>query len=162
MLMIARLRLTLGSTGIIGLRKFQGSMKTNAPSKKSHWQVRYFAKLTGTAKSTMTKSAYVLLRTGLSLCLVLVFMLHASGQQPVPLLTQLELYAYDARLRLGLPGDIDSRIVIVDIDEQSLLSEGQWPWPRQRVAQLVERLFSNYQVRLLGFDLVFSDYFLVG
>lgn len=105
----------------------------------------------------MAHTLYVLLRTGLSLCLVLVMMLHASGQLPLRLLTQLELFAYDARLRLTLPGGVDPRIVIVDIDEVSLAHEGQWPWPRQRLAQLVDTLFSHYKARLLGFDMVFAE-----
>ncbi|MBU0588442.1 MAG: adenylate/guanylate cyclase domain-containing protein [Gammaproteobacteria bacterium] len=105
----------------------------------------------------MPHAAYVFLRTGLSLCIVALLMLHASGYRTFPLLTQLEQFAYDARLRLTLPGEVDRRIVIVDIDESSLLREGQWPWPRQRVAQMVDTLFSHYQVRLLGFDMVFAD-----
>ena len=105
----------------------------------------------------MSHALYVMLRTGLSLGLVLIMMLHASGYYPLALLTKLELFAYDARLRLTLPGGIDPRIVIVDVDEASLAREGQWPWPRQRVAQLVDTLFSHYQVRLLGFDMLFAE-----
>ncbi|MBP8288769.1 MAG: CHASE2 domain-containing protein, partial [Chromatiaceae bacterium] len=105
----------------------------------------------------MSHTLYVLLRTGLSLGLVLVLMLHASGYSPLPLLTQLELIAYDSRLRLTLPGDVDARIVIVDVDEASLAREGRWPWPRQRVANLVDTLFSHYQVRLVAFDMVFAE-----
>ena len=105
----------------------------------------------------MPHTLYVLLRTGLSLGLVLALMLHASGHFPLPLLTQLELFAYDARLRLTLPGDVDARIVIVDVDEASLAQEGRWPWPRQRVAHLVDTLFSHYQVRLVAFDMVFAE-----
>ncbi len=105
----------------------------------------------------MSHTLYVLLRTGLSLGLVLALMLHASGYSTLPLLTQLELFAYDARLRLTLPGDVDTRIVIVDVDEASLAREGRWPWPRQRVAQLVDTLFSHYQVRLVAFDMVFAE-----
>jgi adenylate cyclase len=105
----------------------------------------------------VSHSLYVLLRSGLSLCLVALLMLHADGHLPIRLLDQLELLAYDARLRLTLPGGVDPRIVIVAIDEASLLQEGQWPWPRQRVAQLVDTLFAHYQVRLLGFDVLFAE-----
>jgi adenylate cyclase len=105
----------------------------------------------------MPHSLYVLLRTGLSLLVVAVLMLHASGQIPLRLLSQLELYAYDARLRLTMPGGVDTRIVIVDIDEASLLQEGQWPWPRQRVAQLTQNLFNDYKIQVLGFDVLFAE-----
>lgn len=105
----------------------------------------------------MPRGIHILLRTGLSLGVTLALILHASGYFPLPLLSQLELFAYDARLRLTLPGGVDPRIVIVDIDESSLLREGQWPWPRQRLAQLVDTLFSHYQIRLLAFDIVFAE-----
>lgn len=105
----------------------------------------------------MSHSLYVLLRTGLSLCLVVLMMLHASGWFPLRLLTQLEQLAYDTRVRLTLPGGLDTRVVIVDIDEASLRQEGQWPWPRARVAALVDALFDHYQIRLLGFDVLFAE-----
>ena len=34
----------------------------------------------------------------------------------------------------------DDPVVIVEIDERSLRQIGQWPWPRTRVAQLIEKL----------------------
>lgn len=34
---------------------------------------------------------------------------------------------------------------------------GRWPWPRNRVASLVDTLFEHYHVRALGFDLVFAE-----
>lgn len=71
------------------------------------------------------------------------------------MVSQLELFT-STRLRL-LPGQVDPRIVIVDIDEFSLLQEGQWPWPRQRLAQLVDTLFDHYHIRLLAFDIVFVE-----
>lgn len=105
----------------------------------------------------MSRAIHILLRTTLSLSIALALILHATGHVSLPLLNPLELFAYDARLRLTLPGGVDPRIVIVDIDETSLLREGQWPWPRQRLAQLVDTLFDHYQIRLLAFDIVFAE-----
>jgi adenylate cyclase len=45
---------------------------------------------------------------------------------------------------------------IVDIDEASLRRLGQWPWPRSRLAELVERLH-DAGARTIGFDIVFAD-----
>jgi len=91
------------------------------------------------------------------LLLVLVFAAHASGYLSLPLLTRLEAISYDARVRfLGKPG-IDPNIVIVDIDDKSLAAEGRWPWPRHRLATLLDQLFDHYQVRLVGFDMVFPE-----
>ena len=85
------------------------------------------------------------------------FALHAAGWFELPWLRQLERLAYDVRLNLTLPGGVDSRVVIVDIDERSLRQEGQWPWPRNRLADLIDRLFDRYRVAALGFDVVFAE-----
>jgi len=47
-------------------------------------------------------------------------------------------------------------IVIIDIDEKSLKAEGQWPWPRNRVAQLIRSL-SDAEAGIIGLDIVFSE-----
>ena len=93
----------------------------------------------------------------LSALLGSLLVLHAGGWLPWPFLRQLENIAYDARLNLTLPGTVDHRIVIVNIDERSLRQEGQWPWPRGRLAELVERLFDRYRVAVLGMDMVFAE-----
>lgn len=45
---------------------------------------------------------------------------------------------------------------IVDLDEESLARLGQWPWPRTRLAQLVDRLDST-GAAAIGFDVVFAE-----
>ncbi|WP_157826824.1 CHASE2 domain-containing protein, partial [Macromonas nakdongensis] len=45
---------------------------------------------------------------------------------------------------------------IVDIDEASLAQVGQWPWPRTRIAELVQRL-SDAGAAAIGFDVVFAE-----
>lgn len=45
---------------------------------------------------------------------------------------------------------------IVDIDEESLKRFGQWPWPRTRLAELVDRLNAS-GVAAIGFDVVFAE-----
>lgn len=98
-----------------------------------------------------------LLRTSLGLLLILLFGLHGLGKISIPLLSRLENSVYDLRMTLTLPGGRDERIVIVDIDEKSMGREGRWPWPRNKLAYLVDLLFDYYQIRLLGFDVVFSE-----
>ena len=93
----------------------------------------------------------------LSAAVTSLFVLHAGGWWSFSFLDQLEHIAYDARLNLTLPGTMDKRIVIVDIDERSLRAEGQWPWPRQRLATLVDQLFERYHVAVLGFDVMFAE-----
>ena len=45
---------------------------------------------------------------------------------------------------------------IIDIDEESLAKVGQWPWPRSRIAALVERL-RKAGVAAVGFDVLFAE-----
>jgi len=47
-------------------------------------------------------------------------------------------------------------VVIVDIDEASLNSLGQWPWPRSLVAKLVDEI-TEAGAAAIGFDIVFPE-----
>jgi adenylate cyclase len=102
------------------------------------------------------------LRIALGVALALLFLAHAAGWARIGLIDKLETVVYDTRLRLTMPRTLDERIVIVDIDEKSLAErerggEGRWPWPRDRLAALVDKLFERYRIALLGFDFVFPE-----
>ncbi|MEM7463763.1 MAG: adenylate/guanylate cyclase domain-containing protein [Pseudomonadota bacterium] len=47
-------------------------------------------------------------------------------------------------------------VIIVDIDEESLQSQGQWPWPRTRLAEMVTNITRQGGI-VIGFDIVFSE-----
>lgn len=104
---------------------------------------------------TFRRAPFWRLLAGLSL--VAVFVLHGAGVMRLDFLQRLEQYAYDTRLRMTLPGGVDQRVVIVDIDEASLLTLGRWPWPRNQLAHLVNVLFDQYQIDVLGFDILFAE-----
>ena len=55
----------------------------------------------------------------------------------------------------GIEKDSQS-IVIIDIDEESLKELGQWPWPRNKIAQILENLTAS-GVGVIGFDIVFAE-----
>ncbi len=50
----------------------------------------------------------------------------------------------------------DVPLRIVDIDDQSLAKLGQWPWPRTRIAELIEKLGAG-GVAAIGFDVMFAE-----
>jgi adenylate cyclase len=102
-------------------------------------------------------SLSTLVRVGIGLALVACLLADAAGWQGLPALTQLERWAYDERVRLFPPGAGDPRVVIVDIDERSLNAEGHWPWGRDKLALMLHQLFARYQVRVVGFDMAFSE-----
>ena len=97
------------------------------------------------------------IRIGVGLALVLVFFLHDGRLVQFRFLQQMELWAYDARLRLFMPRTLDPRVVILDIDEKSLNAEGRWPWSRDKVALMVRQAFTKYGVRVLAFDVAFAE-----
>lgn len=48
------------------------------------------------------------------------------------------------------------QVVIVDIDENSLRKIGQWPWPRDTVAELITKI-NELGARVIAFDMVFAE-----
>lgn len=96
-------------------------------------------------------------RIGLSFVVLLFFVSHAADWFRVGFIQQMENIAYDKRLLLTMPSTIDDRIVIVDIDEASLTAEGRWPWGRDKLSRFVELLFEEYQIAIVGFDIVFAE-----
>jgi adenylate cyclase len=99
----------------------------------------------------------LVLRLATVLLPLVLALLHASGVYRLELLTRLEAMAFDARLLATMPQTLDERIVILDIDERSLAEIGHWPWSRNHLAQLVDRLFDEQQVAALGVDIVFAE-----
>ncbi len=98
-----------------------------------------------------------IIRVAIGLALVVFFLAHEAEWKEFRPLTQLELWAYDARVRLFLPKTRDTHVVILDIDEKSLNAEGRFPWPRNKVALMLRQLFERYQVRVVGFDIAFPE-----
>ena len=102
-----------------------------------------------------------ILRTLFGVVVIALFLAHAGEYRRIPLIDRLEALAYDVRLSRTMPGTAYDRVVILDIDEKSLLDkelgdEGRWPWPRDRLALLMDKLFDRYQVAVVGLDIVFA------
>lgn len=98
-----------------------------------------------------------IVRIALGLAITLFFVGHAARFYNVGLISQLDNIIYDARLRLTMPRGVDPRIVILDIDEKSLQEVGHWPWPRDIMARILDKLFDKYKVAVVGFDVVWAE-----
>jgi adenylate cyclase len=103
-----------------------------------------------------------IVRITIGLAITLLFIGHAAEFYPTSdgklrLVTQLDNIVYDTRLRMTMPRGVDERIVILDIDERSLGEIGRWPWGRNVMAELVDRLFTRYDMKLVGFDVVWAE-----
>ena len=104
-----------------------------------------------------TRLIRLLVRVAISGLSLALFALHIAGKPRLEIVDRIENYLYDVRIRMTMPGTVDDRIVIIDIDEASQAELGQWPWPRNTLAALVDRLFDDYGVRVLGLDALFAE-----
>ncbi len=96
-------------------------------------------------------------RAGLGLIVVALFISYYVLGEPVRLLQSLEWQAYDQRMRNTMPEKIDPRIVIIDVDERTLAAEGRWPLARDRWATLLTNAFDKYKLKVIGFDVLFTE-----
>jgi len=55
-----------------------------------------------------------------------------------------------------IPAPGTSPVIIIDLDEESLNEIGQWPWPRNILADMVRNLFVM-GVGVVGFDMAFPE-----
>jgi adenylate cyclase len=101
---------------------------------------------------------HFLLRRGLTYVLPLIVLAAAlAARLAVPdLLDRLMLISFDAYQRIAPRDAGDIPIRIVDIDDESLKTYGQWPWPRGIDAQLVDKL-RDAGAGIIAFDIVFAE-----
>ncbi len=97
-----------------------------------------------------------LIRLFSSLLLISLVVMVVLDKLPAPFVQEFEHWLYDARVRFTAPGGQDERIVVVAIDEMSLSAEGQFPWTRDKLADMVTELY-EYGVQVIGFDVVFPE-----
>jgi adenylate cyclase len=64
-------------------------------------------------------------------------------------------YAFDTFNRMDQRPALD-KVIIVDIDENSLKDIGQWPWPRDVIAEMVLNL-KAMGAKAIAFDMVFAE-----
>ena len=86
--------------------------------------------------------------------LVLAVALRVADPEPV---ARLRLAVFDTYLNLK-PREVDPKLPvrIVDIDDASLARIGQWPWPRTRLAEIVDRLKAD-GARTVTLDLILAE-----
>ncbi|MBY0355400.1 MAG: CHASE2 domain-containing protein, partial [Rickettsiales bacterium] len=87
---------------------------------------------------------------------VLLLMVSVIFMKPV-WLEILRLRAFDVlHERYPRAYDASLPVKIIDIDEESLKKFGQWPWPRNLMAQIVQRLTEG-GVGAIGLDIVYAE-----
>ncbi len=69
---------------------------------------------------------------------------------------RLELLTLDYRFILRHPKSQPSKIVFIDMAEDSVDAIGRWPWPRRWHATLIKAL-SSWRPKAIAFDVIFSE-----
>ncbi len=80
-------------------------------------------------------SAYLILTAGL---IAMATLLRAADLGPI---ARMRMAVFDTYQRLApRASDEKKPVMVVDIDDASLKELGQWPWPRTRLASIIDRL----------------------
>jgi len=103
-------------------------------------------------KKIFRNDKFLLLGTGLctSLLMCVLYIIQPG------ILRFLDYKIYDQHLRRNHSTKTSGIPVIVDIDEKSLSALGQWPWPRYRVALLLEKIRLAGALSI-GMDVVLAE-----
>jgi adenylate cyclase len=107
--------------------------------------------VTASPRAARTRRRLVLLSGLIPILLVAILGLY----RPAPF-ARLDNAVYDVMLRSAAvrpPGD---DIVIVDVDERSLSAFGQWPWRRDLVGRMIQRL-RDMGASVVALDIVFAE-----
>ncbi len=84
------------------------------------------------------------------------FLFSYIGLPKPVLLSGIDNKIMDTMFFIRGPEPHTGRVVIVDIDEKSLQLVGQWPWPRNMMANLTRAIREN-GASAIGFDMVFPE-----
>ena len=98
------------------------------------------------------KSSLVTLALGVAITLAMA----AVYLFPPYFLRFIEHKAYDSVLRSLGGAPVSGNVVIVEIDEASLAKYGQWPWPRSRIAALLEKIEQGGALSV-ALDMIFPE-----
>jgi adenylate cyclase len=85
--------------------------------------------------------------------ILLVVVLFLTG---ISILDLIELKTYDLRFLSRGHLQPSPAVVMALIDEKSLDTEGRWPWPRSKLAKLVD-ILSEDGAKVIGFDIGFLE-----
>ncbi len=94
---------------------------------------------------------------GIAAAWLALLVLHGAGQIQLAFVDRLDASIYDFTLKSRAARSVDDRITILDIDEPSLKVVGRWPWSRDKMATLVDRLYTDYGIAAMGFDVIFAE-----
>ncbi len=86
---------------------------------------------------------------------LVAFALAIRVLDPIPVQTLRNL-TFDLYQRIQPRAPQDFPVTILDVDDASITEIGQWPWPRTRFAELVEKATADGAVAI-AFDIIFAE-----
>ncbi len=89
-------------------------------------------------------------------CLLLTFSLSGIYLFQPRFIENVNLKVTDLILASAKAPQSKHEIVTVAIDEASVEKYGQWPWPRYRLGQLLEKI-ANGRAKAIGIDIIFAE-----
>ncbi len=92
----------------------------------------------------------------LSLGLLISLTFGVLGQTQSGFSAQWNHFFLDAYMEHSASGESARHSIVVDIDDVSLAAGGQWPWPRYRMAELIEKI-NAAKPAAIGLDILFSE-----
>lgn len=98
------------------------------------------------------RTAFLVIAIGLLFSAAMGFI---SGHR-APVVQYLDNLVYDTFLQYSAVEKSSDDVITVDIDDISLLSVGQWPWPRYKLAVLIESL-ARMKPAAIGMDVIFPE-----
>ena len=94
--------------------------------------------------------------SGLKIALLSILAVSVIYYVDPDFLSLLELKTLDLRFHSRGKIVTTGEVALVAIDEKSLDELGRWPWPRVRMAQLLDALV-KYEAKVVGFDIVWAE-----
>ena len=91
--------------------------------------------------------------------LLFLFVGHSLNLWSLQAVTWVERGIHDWQVDKQQPASVHPQVVILDIDERSLLEVGRWPWPRDRLAEVLDRLFGPdcQRMKAVGLDMILAE-----
>lgn len=103
------------------------------------------------------KATSIPLVIGVSFVFIFSALLYFSPPPVEKMLNFLEYSAYDWQVQYAYrPVSHPSPVLIVDVDDASLATEGRWPWSRKKIARLVSQLF-EMGAKVVALDMMFAE-----
>lgn len=88
--------------------------------------------------------------------LVMALLVVAAALLGAPPLVALDHAVFDGFMQRAAVGEKPQQTLVIDIDDASLAALGQWPWPRYRIASLLQKVAAE-KPAAVALDILFPE-----